>query len=258
MKHITKIKIISALVVAALIAISVKGVITREKTTIQTSTATEGHADSRNAGSPDRGTTKKDRGLDDTKGLSTGTATSQGNGSIALAESLTQTTAYADNATSNIIYYPGTFGAGPGDTRNVNRNPTIDYYDAETLQRGLLYDLKPYAEAFVQAQENYAIDAVFLAAVAAEESGYGRYRINTNNVFGYGRKAFASVPECIDYVASKLRDNYLNENGCYYKGCSVADVAVYYNNGSAYWINNVSAIMHEITARAERKDGKNE
>lgn len=227
MERITKIKIISALIMVALIAISVKGVITREKTTIQTSTVTKGHADSRNAGSADRGATKKDRGLDNTEGP----------------------------PTSNTIYYPGTFGAGPGDTSNVNRNPTVDYYDAETLQRGLLYDLKPYAEAFIQAQETYAIDAVFLAAVAAEESGYGRYKINTNNVFGYGRKAFASVPECIDYVASKLRDNYLNENGCYYKGCSVSDIAVCYNNGATYWINNVSAIMHEITARAERKDG---
>lgn len=255
MERITKIKIISALFMAALIAISIKGVITREKTTIQTSTVTKGHADSWNAGSADRGTTKKDRGLDNTEGPPTGTATSQNDGSITLAESLTKTTAYADNVASNTIYYPGTFGTGPGDTSNVNCNPTVDYYDTETLQRGLLYDLKPYAEAFVQAQEKYAIDAVFLAAVAAEESGYGRYKINTNNVFGYGRKAFASVPECIDYVASKLRDNYLSENGCYYKGCSVSDIAVCYNNGATYWINNVSAIMHEITARAERKDG---
>jgi len=146
------------------------------------------------------------------------------------------------------------YGAGPGDTLDVNVNPAVDYYTAEALEKGLLYDLKPYATDFIQAQETYHIDAVFLAAVAAEESGYGRYTFRKNNIFGYGTKDFDSVPQCIDYVASKLRDNYLTPEGVYFEGCGVAEIAIHYNNGRETWIKNVTQIMYDITSRIERTD----
>lgn len=236
-------------------AILVLGVMIYEKTTVQTPSRTEGHTDRRYAGSADRGTKKDDTGLETTAGPPTGTATGSDDRSTPLTELVAEAAAYDSRPASNTICYPYACGYGPGDTDNVNRNPNVVYYDAETLRRGLLYNLKPYAEAFVQAQDEYGIDAVFLAAVAAEESGYGRYTVNKNNIFGYGRKAFGSVPECIDYVAGKIRSNYLNPDGIYYKGCSVSDIAVYYNNGSTYWVNNITVIMTEIATRASRKDG---
>lgn len=236
-------------------AVLVLGVMLYEKTTVQTSTHTEGHVDRGYVGSTDRGTEKSDTGLETTAGPPTGAATGSDNRDTPLTEIVAEAAAYNNGAANSVVCYPYACGYGPGDSGNVNRNPNVVYYDAETLRRGLLYNLKPYAEAFIQAQNDYGIDAVFLAAVAAEESGYGRYTINKNNIFGYGRKAFGSVPECIDYVAGKIRSNYLNPDGIYYKGYGVSDIAIYYNNGSTYWINNVTAIMNEITTRISRKDG---
>ncbi len=154
-------------------------------------------------------------------------------------------------ATGNSYYSYCSGGNGPGDTANVNTNPSIAYYTTEQLEKGLLYELKQYAYDFVQAQEKYRIDAVFLAAVAAEESGYGRYTFRQNNIFGYHNKDFDSVPQCIEYVASHIRGDYLTPDGQYYTGCSVADISVYYNEGRSTWVSNVTALMGEIKARIE-------
>lgn len=97
---------------------------------------------------------------------------------------------------------------------------------------------------------NRTVPEVFYNDYTAEESGYGRYTFRKNNIFGYGTKDFDSVPQCIDYVACKLRDNYLTPGGIYYEGCSVEQIGIHYN-GRSTWVANVRQIMYEIVERID-------
>ena len=87
----------------------------------------------------------------------------------------------------------------------------------EELEAVLKYDLKEYAEEFLQAEEDYGINACFLASIAALESGWGRSDLakNKNNLFGWkgkdGYKEFESPERCIDFVAWKLSKKYINK-----------------------------------------------
>ena len=48
-------------------------------------------------------------------------------------------------------------------------------FSAEELSKGLRGELSFLAEEFVAAEENYGVNALFLCAVAALESGWGKY-----------------------------------------------------------------------------------
>ncbi|MBQ4100979.1 MAG: glucosaminidase domain-containing protein [Oscillospiraceae bacterium] len=122
------------------------------------------------------------------------------------------------------------------------------------LEKGLLKSLKPLASEFIKAERKYGVNAIFLASVSALESGWGeRGWSYKNNIFGYGGgMKFSSKAQCIDYVASALRKNYLNKSGIYHKGLSVSGVNFYYN-GSDFWRETVTDIMYEISDRINRE-----
>lgn len=153
------------------------------------------------------------------------------------------------NVESDVV----TIGRGAGNSHSVTVADGLYYYTAEELEKGLLHDLKPLAPLFIQAQEKYGIDAVFLAAVAAEESGWGRYQFRQNNIFGFYGPQFESLEHCIDHVANFLLREYLTPSGKYYKGTSVAAVNTYYN-GRDTWEEHVTSIMASIVNRIERTD----
>lgn len=80
---------------------------------------------------------------------------------------------------------------------------------AEEFLRGTL--LFPYAEAFLEADEKFGVNALFLMALARHESGNGEYPyMAQNNPFSWkgdgpgGYDVFPSVEESIMYVASRL------------------------------------------------------
>jgi len=62
--------------------------------------------------------------------------------------------------------------------------------------------LAPYAEAFLQAEEQYGINAKLLIAISALESGWGTSELakTNNNLFGWtsssGYASFNTVEEC--------------------------------------------------------------
>ena len=120
---------------------------------------------------------------------------------------------------------------------------------ADELRNGLKKDLVDLAEDFVAAEERYGVNAVFLAALAAFESGWGRHCFRENNIFGWGRKSFETKSECIDFVASKIAQHYLSEDGKYYHGMNLYGVNRSYN-GSDVWLENVAAIMSKISEKA--------
>ncbi len=120
---------------------------------------------------------------------------------------------------------------------------------AEELAAGLRKELPKYAESFIEAEEKYGVNAIFLAAVAALESGWGRHCFRENNIFGWSGKDFESKEECIDFVASCLAKNYLSEEGKYYHGKTVSGVNTCYN-GSDFWENKIPQIMWMIAKKA--------
>ncbi len=119
-------------------------------------------------------------------------------------------------------------------------------YSASELSEGLRGELSAFAEEFIAAEEKYGVNAVFLCAVSALESGWGRYCFRPNNIFGWSGKNFESKAECIDFVASKIAEHYLSEEGKYYHGKTVSGVNVCYN-GTDFWKNKIPGIMAMIT-----------
>ena len=125
---------------------------------------------------------------------------------------------------------------------------TKSYCTATQLDEVLKYELKGLGEHFLSAEEKYGVNALFLASVAALESGWGRYCFKKNNMFGYGNMSFSSKAECIDFVAMKLKENYLTENGKYHNGYTVDAVNVRYN-GRDEWAETVLQIMNGLSRK---------
>ena len=120
----------------------------------------------------------------------------------------------------------------------------------EELEMVLKHELKGMAKYYLQAEEKYGVNAVFLASVSALESGWGRYCFRENNIFGYGRNNFESYAECIDFVASKISKNYLSEDGRYYSGTTIDAVNVYYN-GREEWAETVKSIFLNMLEKVD-------
>lgn len=121
-------------------------------------------------------------------------------------------------------------------------------FSAEELSKGLLGELPYFSEDFIKAEEKYGVNALFLCAVAALESGWGRYCFRQNNIFGWSGKDFSTKGECIDFVASKIAEHYLSEEGKYYNGKTVSGVNVCYN-GNDFWEEKIVKIMKMISRK---------
>lgn len=90
---------------------------------------------------------------------------------------------------------------------------------AEQLNKKFDGNLKDTGKYFIEAQEEYGINAEFLAAIAIHESANGTSKaaLKKNNFFGLmskmGRQMNFSSPEnCIKYAAN----NITKDNGYYY------------------------------------------
>lgn len=126
----------------------------------------------------------------------------------------------------------------------------------EQLVNGLCGNLKQYAWAFLEAEREYNVNATFLAAVAAFESGWGSsyLAIHKNNFFGWrggsGFMYFNTPVEGIMHVARSLREKYLTPGGGCFRGYNVEDIAICYCPGGG-WSNQVYGIMNMIKRNAK-------
>ena len=125
-------------------------------------------------------------------------------------------------------------------------------YSPEELSKGLCWELISLSDDFIHAEQKYGVNAVFLAAVAALESGWGRYCFKENNIFGWSGKSFESKAECIDFVASKIAEHYLSEEGKYYNGKTLSGVNICYN-GNGFWEEKIAEIMAMISRKCEEQ-----
>lgn len=128
----------------------------------------------------------------------------------------------------------------------------------EALEKSLLGDLKPLAGEFIAAEEKHGVGAIWLASIAALESGWGGSKLaqSKNNLFGWSGKdgymSFESKAECIDFVARQIAKNYLDPDGAYFNGTDIEGVAMRYCPAPE-WAEVVRGVHDGILRRARHE-----
>jgi beta-N-acetylglucosaminidase len=121
--------------------------------------------------------------------------------------------------------------------------------------------MEGYAGVFVEAERKFRINAIGLASIIAQESGWGKSPAarNLNNMSGTyinGKLAyFSSKEESIMYTAENIANNYLNPKGKYYSGTSVQAINTRYcleDDGKTpmySWTTNVTSISRGMVSK---------
>lgn len=132
---------------------------------------------------------------------------------------------------------------------------TSNLTSSELGQALINTDLAGLEDYFIEAEKQYGINAVFLTAIAALESGWGSsdYARQRNNLFGYGAYDsnpdnalyFSSKQDGILKVAEKITTNYLTSSGKYYNGSTPVGVNVKYCSQDS-WSSKVVSLMNKI------------
>ena len=112
--------------------------------------------------------------------------------------------------------------------------------------------------AFVKAEKEYGVNALYMMGLACLESGWGtsKYAVNRNNLFGWNAvdsnpdkaKYFNSKEEATLYVAKKLQKNYLTQGGAYFEGYSARAVDVHYCTDKKH-ADKIVNIVNELTEK---------
>ena len=100
-------------------------------------------------------------------------------------------------------------------------------------------NLESLGEGFIKAEEEYKVNAIFLAALAMHESNDAKSRIAVDklNLFGYkaydadpynSAQKFGSLEEGIFTVAKMLSQSYLTPGGKYFNGYSIDHINIKY------------------------------
>ncbi|ALN97772.1 S-layer protein [Bacillus phage vB_BpuM-BpSp] len=111
--------------------------------------------------------------------------------------------------------------------------------------------LKDLGSSFVQAEETYGVNAIFLTSIVAEESGWGTSNraVNDNNLTGYAvyndssaGKKFSSKHDSVISTAKLLKENYINEGRK-----DIRSINKKYTPVNGYsWSNNIQTIGNKI------------
>lgn len=105
--------------------------------------------------------------------------------------------------------------------------------------------LLPFASAFVEAEDTYGINALYLMSTIGWESGWGKYHSNTNNIAGWkdpntgGWRYFNSEYECIMTVAAEVSTLWVDS-----VGSSLGSITSRYCPSPGYG-ENIKLIMSE-------------
>lgn len=158
----------------------------------------------------------------------------------------------SNNKKNNISFNPYDLTQVSGITGNEMYNVLLGFSGGSLAQ---------FAWVFVDCENTYDINAFFLAALVAQESGWGKSSraVNQNNLTGYAvynsyatGSTFNTKEDSIYATARLLRENYLNSNGKYYSGVSIWNVNTRYcltEDGSSadyHWSNNISSIANSF------------
>lgn len=75
-----------------------------------------------------------------------------------------------------------------------------------------------FVDAFIDAEQTYGVNAIYLVSTIGLESGWGKHRAATNNVAGWkngsgGYRSFETEYDCIMTVASGLANSFKSDVG---------------------------------------------
>jgi len=110
-------------------------------------------------------------------------------------------------------------------------------YDLNATVKGT--PLAGLGEIWKFAEYRFGVNALFLAALAILESGWGRSHLarDKNNIYGFmaydrspyaSAKAFSTKAHCIIHVAKYMKKEYLSPDGKYYGGATPQGVGKHY------------------------------
>lgn len=112
------------------------------------------------------------------------------------------------------------------------------------------------APVFVQFEEVYGVNCLFVVGLVSLESNFGNsYRANngSNNLTGHGvynqqsrGSRFDSKEECINETFRLLSEDYLCENGIYFNGYSIWNVNTKYSQSNR-WASQINQIIRDLS-----------
>jgi len=116
--------------------------------------------------------------------------------------------------------------------------------------------LSGLGQSYVNAEHTYHVSALYLVAHSILESGWGSSQIahDKHNLFGYGADdsnpygdamSFPSFDACIQFVASKVAQNYLTPGGAFYHGPTLRGMNVCYASDPT-WALKIASIANTI------------
>ncbi|HDR4572223.1 S-layer homology domain-containing protein [Bacillus cytotoxicus] len=123
-----------------------------------------------------------------------------------------------------------------------------------------------HGQDFIAAQNEHGVNALYLAAHAILESGYGRSEIayRKHNLFGlraydrdpfYHAKYLPTYRDSISYNANYVRERYLEKGAIYYNGPTLVGMNVKYASDPE-WAGKIAGLMERIKP-FDRNDYKN-
>lgn len=133
-------------------------------------------------------------------------------------------------------------------TSNVSK-AQLDYVLKDTSLSGLEW-------AFIESEQKYGVNALFLVGLVANESGWGEsQRAQTqNNMTGYAvynnysrGVTFNSKEESILETARLISEDYLDPNGQHHNGCSLWQVNIKYSQNDGQPNEEWSRVINSIT-----------
>lgn len=123
--------------------------------------------------------------------------------------------------------------------------------------------LESVAYYYVQAEKDWGVNAIFLASLTAEESGWGNsYRARyQNNLSGYAvysaeaeGETFSSKEESIMATAKLICNDYLKTSGIYHNGISIYSVNIRYcPDDDGNWSNNINSIANSLVSKINNR-----
>lgn len=133
----------------------------------------------------------------------------------------------------------------------------------QQLSNALYYELADYADLFLECENEYGVNAILLASLAALESGWAQSDLASekNNLFGWKQSngkyaSFESKEQCILEVAKSISENYISETGKYYTGDTLIENVAEYYSPSKEWEDLLKEVVCGIEERCKQYEEK--
>lgn len=136
---------------------------------------------------------------------------------------------------------------------NVTEKSNLTYTQISKMLEGT--NLQPLARHYLELEQTYGINALFVMSLTAEESGWGTSNValNNNNISGQRinevYRTFPSWKDCLTETFRLISEDYVNPEGKYYVGSSdIYDINSVYcpDTEKDSWANNIQAIAQNL------------